>query len=106
MANVEAYQKSGDLLDDPRILEFATVQRAHARNLARQSAHPFGGVFILAAHNHVTINRALAEQHVRGRIVKGGYNRDSIRQQFCRLLGSRTLPHAESTSSSSPDACC
>ncbi len=70
--NVEADQKRSNLLDDPRILELATVQSAHPWNLACQSAHPFGGVFVVAAHNHVTINRAVAEQYVRGRIVKGG----------------------------------
>ena len=62
MTNVEAYQKSGDLLDNTGIFQLPTVQCAHAGNLAGQSTHFFGGVFIVAADNDVAIHRTVGVQ--------------------------------------------
>ena len=103
MADVESDQQRGDLLHDACILEFAAIERAH-RNLCRQFADRLGRILVVAAHDHVTFDRAVAVHHIGRAILKCGDHGHAFGNEFCGLLRGRSLPHSESSAGAATHA--
>jgi len=94
VANVQPDEQRCDLFQNPRGFQFSTIQRADARNSSSQCSHDPARLRIVAAHNHIAIDRSVGVQHFRANILKSGNHRDPGRNQFGGLLCCRALPHA------------
>ncbi len=62
VSDVEPNQERGDLLQDARGLQLAAVNRTYARNLRSQSSYFLGGVGVVAADDHVAVDRSIGIQ--------------------------------------------
>ena len=60
MSYIEADEERRDLLDDAGVLEFASVDGTHARNLRREFARQLSGVGIIAADYDVAVERRVS----------------------------------------------
>src|ERR1700688_2803544 len=96
VTDVQPNEHGRDLLDDAGILQLSAVEGANSRNFARQFADALSTFFIIAANDHIAINRTTLLQKVRGQIVKRRNYCDPFGNKFSSLLCSRTLPYAES----------
>src|SRR5215468_3535876 len=74
VANVESDEQRGDLLDDPGVFQFAAIDRAYARNLGGEIAYRLRGARIIAADDHVALDRAVAVQNVGRTVLKSGHH--------------------------------
>src|SRR5579872_407225 len=101
--DVEADQHCGDLLNDAGILKFSAVESANSWNFSRQFTYALSSVFIVAADDHVTIDRACSFEKVGGQIMKRGHNYHTFGHKFGRLLRCRPLPDSESAGRLTPD---
>src|SRR5579862_2847369 len=106
VADVQANQQSSDLLDDARIFQLSSINRADAGNLGREFASELCGVGIVAADDNVTIKRVVAAQQIRRKVMKSRYNTYFVWNQFRGLLRGGPLPDPECTRSSSAHARC
>lgn len=86
MADVQADEQGGDLFDDAGVLKFAAIDGAQAGNFTDETAHTFGCFFVIAAHDHVALDRMLEFQEFGLDIVECGDNGHALWHQFCRLL--------------------
>src|SRR6201997_51867 len=92
VANVQANQQSGDLLDDARILQLSAIDRADAGNLRREFARELCGIGIIAADDDVTIERIVAAQQICRQVVKSRNNTYFLWNKLRGLLRGGTLP--------------
>ena len=92
VADVEADQQGGDGLDDARIFEFSTVERASSGNFCREFARDPLCFIVVAANEDVAIDRLLFREQFRAEIVKCGGDGHGRGNKFTRLLGSGALP--------------
>ena len=53
------------------------------------------GIRIIAADDHVAVDRTFGVQQFGSDVVKSGHDRDTFRNEFCSLLRSGALPDAE-----------
>src|ERR1700758_4564742 len=74
VANIQANQQSGDLLDDASIFQFSPIDRADAGNLGREFARELCGIGIIAADDDVAIQRIVAAQQIRRKVVESRYD--------------------------------
>src|ERR1700759_303766 len=102
--DVQADQHRGDLLNDAGVLQLSTVQSANSGNFSRQFTDTLARVFVVAAYDHVAINRCFLLKKIGGQIVKRGHHDHPIGYKFRGLLRSRALPDAESTRGFATDA--
>ena len=96
MPDIQADQQGCDLLHDARVLQFAAVDGANARNLRGQGANDLSGIRIIAADNHIAVDGAIGIQQFGSNVVKCGHNRNAFRHKFGGLLRRGALPDAES----------
>lgn len=92
--DVEAYQHSGDLLDDAGILKSPAIQSANSRNFARQFANALSRVFIITTDDYVTIDWTVLFEKVSGQIMKRGDHDHTFGHKLRCLLRRRSLPDA------------
>src|ERR1700704_5621392 len=94
--DVETDQQRCDLLDDAGVLEFAAIDRSHARDLRRELHRNLRGIRIIAAYDHVAIDIFIivAVEYVRRNVVECRDDRNALRDKLSRLLRRRALPHA------------
>src|ERR1700733_10744310 len=107
VANVEADQQRGDLFDDARVLKFAAVDGAYARNLHGEFYRNLRGIRIIAAHDHVAVDIVgeVAVEHICRDVLKCCHYGNALWNQLRRLLRRGALPHAEGAAGASADAC-
>src|SRR6266699_2088245 len=60
--DIEADEQSRNLLDDARVLQLAAVDRTDSWNFASELADSSSGLLIIAAHDHVAIDRGIPFQ--------------------------------------------
>ena len=78
--------------------------RADARNLGRQFAGELRGVGIVAANDHVAVERSVGAEQFGGNVMEGGDHAHFFGHEFGRLLRGGALPHAESARGASANA--
>ena len=62
MADVQADQQGGDVLQDARILQFAAIDGADAGNSTCHRTNGLDGIRVVAANDHIAIHRAVFVQ--------------------------------------------
>src|SRR6202795_632931 len=80
--DVETDQQRGDLLDDARILQLATINRSHARDLRREFHRNLRGIGIIAAYDDVAIDIFIAVEHIRRNVLERGRDRNTLRDKL------------------------
>src|SRR5579872_3950825 len=78
MANVEAYEKSGNLLENASGFEFPAVESADAGNTSRQRPHEPVCLWIIAADDDVALDRRVAVQHLGASVLKCRHHGNSL----------------------------
>src|SRR5258708_7539896 len=99
--DIETDQQRRDLFDDACVLQLPTINRSHASDLRREFHRNLRGIRIIAAYDHVAIDIFIAVEHVRRDILESRRNRNTLRDQFRRLLRCRALPHADGAAGAS-----
>src|ERR1700722_9394729 len=103
VADIEADEQGGDLLDNARIFQFAAVDGADAGNFCGEIAGELSGVGIVATDNDVAVERIVSVEQFGGDVVKCGDHAHTFGDKFGGLLRRGTLPDAESARGASAD---
>ena len=71
--DVQADQQRCNLLQDASVLQFAAVEGANAGNLCGQVSHDLAGIRVIAANDHITVDRAVGDVDLgaRGGMIVG-----------------------------------
>jgi hypothetical protein len=86
VTDIQPDQQGGDLLNDAGIFQFSAINATHARNLGGEIAGQSARVGIVAADNHVAIERRFSVQEIGGKIVKGRNHTHLFGYEFGGLL--------------------
>ena len=66
MADVESDKQRGDLLEDARILQLPPIDGAHSGKLRGERSRELTGVSVIAADDHVAVERFISVQKFSG----------------------------------------
>ena len=95
VADVQSNQECRDLFDDVGVFELPAIDGSQSRNLAGQFTHELSGVGIIAADDHIALDRIIAVHDIGGAILKRCDHGYTFGDQFGALLSGRALPHTE-----------
>src|SRR5208283_1409158 len=104
VADVQADQQRGNLLDKASVLQFAAINRSHTGDLRREFHRKLRGILVVAAYDYVAIDIVVSSEFFCGQVVECGRDRNALRNKFRRLLRRRALPYAEGAAGAATDA--
>ena len=103
--DVESDENGRDLLNNAGVLKSSSIQSANSGNFSRQFANPPSSIFVIAANDHVTIDRAALMEQVGSQVVKRGDHCYPVGHKLRSLLRRRALPDSESARVFAANAC-
>jgi len=88
VADVQADEHGRDLLDDAGVLQLASIDRADARNLTRESPNLSASALIVTTNDDIALDRILALQKFRRYIVERRNHSNTLGHELrCLLRG-------------------
>src|SRR5438477_1796789 len=104
VTNVQANQQRGNLFENARVFELATVDGTYAGNFCGQPAHGLDRLSMVAADDHIAFYWSIAIQKISGNVLEGS-DYGNVGQKLGSFLRCRTLPNSQRARGASANAC-